>query len=249
MRHDRTLEELWDSAEPTVERFDPEAVRHLPPTVQRYFRRALGPGTKLSLCARVKMTGSIKLKPGWCNFVAEQVLRWDRGFVWSATARMNGLPVTGFDRLVDGEGAMRWRLLGLFSVMTADGAQVARAAAGRLHAEAIWMPAALLGDEVQWTEVAPGRVRASFDAHHEHSDLDLEISDNGEVRGCALQRWGDMNTGEFGYHPFGGTAEAARTFDGTTIPTQHRVGWMFGTSRFEEEGEFFRCTLTDVKYR
>lgn len=249
MRHDRTLDELWDSAEPAVKRFEPESVRHLPPAVQRYFLRAFGSGAKLSLCARLRMKGSIKLKPGWCSFVAEQVLRWDRGFVWSATAKMNGLPVTGFDRLVDGDGAMRWKLLGLFPVMAAEGAQVARAAAGRLHAEAIWIPAALLGDDVRWTEVAPGRVRALIDAHNERSELELELDDDGKLRSCSLQRWGDMNTGEFAYHAFGGTAEAHGTFHGITIPTQHRVGWMFGTPRFEEEGEFFRCTLTDVEYR
>lgn len=31
--------------------------------------------------------------------------------------------------------------------------------------------------------------------------------------------------------------------EGITIPTQLRVGWFFGSERFETEGEFFRVTV------
>jgi hypothetical protein len=34
-----------------------------------------------------------------------------------------------------------------------------------------------------------------------------------------------------------------------TIPTRVRVGWYFGTSRFESEGEFFRATIEDAIFR
>ncbi|NOZ01440.1 MAG: hypothetical protein GXP54_06070 [Deltaproteobacteria bacterium] len=195
------------------------------------------------------MSGTIKLDPGWCEFVAEQVIRWDRGFVWSARAKVNGLPVVGFDRLVDGHGAMRWKLLGLFPVMKADGRDIARAAAGRLHAEAIWLPAVLLGSDVVWTDTDQNHTTATINAHGERSELDIQIDEDGRVRSCCLQRWGDMNTGEFSFHPFGGLVESEHTFEGITIPTRHRVGWLFGTSRFEDEGEFFRCILEDVQFR
>jgi hypothetical protein len=195
------------------------------------------------------MSGSIKLEPGWCEFEAEQVIGWDRGFVWAARAKVRGLSVTGFDRMVDGTAAMRWKLLGLFPVMRAEGAEIARAAAGRLHAETIWLPAALLGSDVVWTEVDSTHIRAAIDAHGEPSDLELTIDERGALASCSLSRWGDLNTGKFGYHPFGGTAARERSFDGVTIPTEHHVGWYFGTSRFENEGEFFRCTVRDVRYR
>ena len=233
MQHDKTLEELWETAVVSTERFDPASIEHLPATAQRYVTHALAPGAKLSRCVRLTMTGTIKLDPGWCEFEAEQVIRWDRGFVWAARATVKGLPVTGFDRWVDGDGAMRWKLLGLLPVMKADGSEITRAAAGRLHAEAIWLPAVLLGPAVVWTDVDPGRARVTIDAHGERSELGLEIDDDGAVRNCSLSRWGDLNTGAFGYHPFGGTAEGERTFEGITIPVKHRVGWFFGTARFE----------------
>ena len=39
------------------------------------------------------------------------------------------------------------------------------------------------------------------------------------------------------------------SFAGYTIPTRMRVGWHFGTDRFEPEGEFFRVTIDDAAYR
>ncbi len=249
MRHDKTLEQLWSGAEASMRSFDPASADRLPETARRYIRHAFAPGARLSECVRLHMTGSIKLDSGWCAFEAEQVIVWRRGFVWSARAKVNGLPVTGFDRMVDGEGAMRWRLLGLFKVMAADGPQVARAAAGRLHAEAIWLPAVLLRPEVIWTDIDAHRTRASIDAHGEASDLELEIDDAGAVRSCTLARWGDLDTGTFAYHPFGGTADGERSFDGVTIPCRHRVGWAFGTPDFEGEGEFFRCTIDSAQFR
>jgi hypothetical protein len=36
--------------------------------------------------------------------------------------------------------------------------------------------------------------------------------------------------------------EKSATFGGYTIPVRMRVGWHFGTERFESEGEFFRVT-------
>jgi hypothetical protein len=44
-------------------------------------------------------------------------------------------------------------------------------------------------------------------------------------------------------------AEKEATFGGLTIPSQLRIGWHFGTDRFEPEGEFFRCTIDEASFR
>ncbi|GBE74174.1 MAG: hypothetical protein ACK4YL_09535 [Microcystis sp.] len=51
------------------------------------------------------------------------------------------------------------------------------------------------------------------------------------------------------YVDFGGIIEEEGTFCGYTIPTRLRIGWYFGTERFESEGEFFRVTIDDAIYR
>lgn len=249
MYRDSTLEELWRTAPPARSTFDPNSIARFPPAAQRYLRHALAPGSKLATCARLTMTGTIRLEVGWCPFDAEQVLRWDRGFVWAARTSVRGLPVRGFDRLVDGEGAMRWKLLGLLPVMTARGPNVSRSAAGRLHAEAIWVPAVFLGPSVHWSAPNAGRAVATINAHGERSVLDLDTDEQGAVRACSLSRWGNPNGGAFGHHWFGAVTEAERTFDGITVPVRLRAGWHYGTPRFENDGEFFRCTVETVVFR
>jgi len=39
------------------------------------------------------------------------------------------------------------------------------------------------------------------------------------------------------------------TFSDYTIPTRLRIGWYFGTDRFEPYGEFSRCIVEEATYR
>ena len=63
------------------------------------------------------------------------------GFYWAA--RVAGL-ISGFDRYLDGQGELRWKLLGVVPVTQAEGPDVARSAVGRAAGEAMWLPPALL---------------------------------------------------------------------------------------------------------
>jgi len=62
--------------------------------------------------------------------------------IWSATVRMHAMPIGGFDRLVDDEGAMRWKLFGIIPIVTASGPDITRSAMGRVVAESVWLPSA-----------------------------------------------------------------------------------------------------------
>lgn len=245
---DHLLEELWQTAPPTTARFDPASIAALPPAARRYLEHALAPGAPLATAMRVDMHGELKLGDAWHDFTAEQVLRWDRGFVWHAKTRMKGLPVSGSDRLVDGEGVMRWKMLGLVLVMSAEGPDIARSGAGRLHAESLWMPGVLLGEDTVWSGGDEAHPHAVIRAHGELSELELAIAPDGALSGFKLARWGKVDDTPFHYEDFGGSAANERTFDGITIPTSYRVGWFYGSERFEAEGEFIRLQLDRVTY-
>ena len=77
----------------------------------------------------------------------------------------------------------------------------------------------------------------------------VEYVQANRLRTLAMLRWGDPEHHGYGAYPFGGIVEAERTFDGFTIPSKLRIGWYFGTDRWESEGEFFRCELDDATYR
>ena len=194
------------------------------------------------------MHGEIKLQR-WLPFRAEQVICWPRGMIWRASTRLHGTPIRGSDRIVDGAGAMRWRLFGILPVMVASGPDITRSAAGRLAAESVWLPSVLCGPDVSWVASDPSHARAAFTVQGHKTALDLTIDDRGRLEAIQLQRWGNPDNTEFREIAFGGVVDAEGSFGDYTIPTRLRIGWHFGTSGFESDGEFFRATIDDATYR
>jgi hypothetical protein len=195
------------------------------------------------------MRGEIRLKATWHRFNAAEVIRWNRGFVWHAKVRMKGLPVSGFDRLIDGQGAMRWSLLGIVPIVMASGLDVSQSAVDRMLTEAVWLPSVLLDPSVTWTEQDATHVGADVTLGEQRGHLELSLDEEGRIRSVSTLRWGNPEGKAYRELPFGGMAEEERRFDGFTIPSKLRIGWYFGGDRFESEGEFFRCTIDEAVYR
>lgn len=247
-----SLNTLWNSATSQERVFHLDDFTHLPYAAKRYLKHAIEPGTKLASAVRLKMHGEIKLKK-WIPFKAEQVICWEHGLIWSATAWMNGLPIVGSDRIIDGIGAMQWKLLGLFPVMTASGADITRSSIGRLQSESVCLPSVFCGDDVSWASIdsspLDSSLHSSFVVQGERAELDFTLEQTGRLQTFKLPRWGSPEGAEFHDVDFGGILEEEGTFCGYTIPTRLRIGWYFGSERFESEGEFFRATIDDAIYR
>jgi hypothetical protein len=239
------LDALFESAPAASKRFDPAAFAHLPPPVQGYLRGAIAPGTPLASAVRLRMHGSLRLKR-WRRFVAEEVLVQGRGMIWRAKVRMGLFGVRGFDRFVDGVGAMQWKLGGVVSVVRADGPDVTRSAAGRFAAESIWLPSVFCDERVTW-RADNGVVHARLPTDGEVQDLALSLS-----RGClqqvSLKRWGNPDDGAFGSFDFGAQVEQQARFGGYTITARVRVGWHLGSPGFDE-GQFFHATIDEATFR
>ena len=141
---------------------------------------------------------------------------------------------------------MNWKILGLVRVVHADGPDVSRSAAGRVVAEAVWVPTALLPRfGVTWTAADPHHITASYRLDEADIDLQYTLGDDARVRSVVFDRWDDPdNTGTWGHHPSGFEVTGFSTFDGVTIPSARRAGWFYGTDRWDE-GEFFRAEITD----
>jgi hypothetical protein len=243
-----SLDDLWNSAPSAKGTLDARRVSRLPEGARRYLGHAIAPGTPLASALRLRMHGEIRLK-GWCSFSAEQVICWQRGFIWRASVRMHGLPVRGSDRFVDGQGAMSWKLFGIVPMVDASGPDITRSAAGRLNIESIWLPSVLCGDEVAWTASDTSHLHARFTAHNETAEVDCIVDEEGALQSVSMARWGNPEGAEFHYAGFGARAQEEGRFAGYRIPTRLRVGWYFGTERFDSEGEFFRATIDEAAYR
>lgn len=224
-------------------RFSAAETDDLPPAVRRFFRSAIAVGTPLAMSARLRMRGRIKVGR-WLPFRAREFLTPHDGFVWWGSAA--GI-IVGSDRYVEGVGVADWKLGGLFTVMHAEGPDASRSAAGRGGAEGVWLPTALLPRfGVVWSAHADDLISASYRVGSTPLVVQYRLDEHGRVRSFVFDRWGDPDdSGAWNWHPFGGEATAYRTFDGVTIPSAGRVGWFYGTRRWDD-GEFFRYEITDL---
>ncbi len=214
--------------------------------VRRYFQAAVTPGTRLARAARLRMRGSIKLANRWVPFRSDELLAPLHGYYWPATVA-GGL-LRGSDDYDGTAASMVWRLLGLIPIIHASGPDVARSAAGRAVAEAIWLPTALLPRYgVDWRASDNEHLVADIPIGGERVALHITIGDDGLVRSDHLDRWNDPDgTGSFGWYPFGIEVGSSSTFPcGITMPATGVGGWNHGSDRWHE-GEFFRYTISDL---
>jgi hypothetical protein len=244
----RSLKDLWNLAPPAPSAPRPDDLSHLPEAAQRYLRHALAPGAPLATAVRLTMHGEIKLRR-WMPFEAEEVIHAEHGMIWNARVGSGLGQLRGSDRVVDGHGSMGWKMLGILPVVRGSGPDITRSGAGRLAAELIWLPSALLSPAVFWSGFHPSRTQASRNVQGQPASINLSVGERGELTAFSLARWGNPDGTSFRSVEFGGYSEGESTFGGITIPTRLRVGWYFGTDRFYREGEFFRVTIDKAVFR
>jgi hypothetical protein len=93
----------------------------------------------------------------------------------------------------------------------------------------------------------PG-VRGTWQIDGHCETVDLDIGEDGRLRGAVIWRWGNPNGASYARYPFGVSVESEGTFSGITIPTRVRAGWWWHTDK-QAGGEFFRATITDAAFR
>jgi hypothetical protein len=226
------------TATAAVETFDPAATMGLPEPARRWLGHAIAPGTPLWGRAELTMHGQIKLGR-WRPFTARQALSPPDGYTWAATARVAGLPVTGYDRLGPGGGEMRWRLLRLFPVLTEAGPDVTRSACGRLAGEIVLIPTAFRHASWSRGEHANTAV-ASWQFATGTEAAELRITRSGRLAEVRVYRWGHPGGRPFGRYPFSVRIEAESRFGGIAIPSVFRAAW--------GESEFFRAEITGAVF-
>lgn len=220
----------------------PSPLDALPEPARRCLGHALGERLGGVETVELEMHGQIKLS-GWRPFKARQEINKRLGMIWKAQTRLFGLPVRGFDRVWHGYGTSEWWLLGFIPMVFAHGRNISRSGLGRMAAESIWIPSRLVESDVLWKQTGPDSASFEIELFGETTVVELHLAASGKIETISFLRWGKPVGLPFGEYPFGGYVDEEATFDGFTIPSRLRLGWHFGTDRFESEGEFFRATV------
>jgi hypothetical protein len=210
--------------------------------MRRWLRHSITAGTPLAQAALLAMTGEIRLGR-WRAFRATQLLAPGRGYVWAASTRFAGLPVTGLDRYSNGCGEMRWRMAGVLPFASASGVDVSASASGRLAAELSLLPTAY--DVASWRPDGPDRFVGWMLIDGRDESVTFHVDGDGRLREVRLSRWGNPLGLRYGRYPFGVVCLDESTFDGITVPAAFTAGWFIGTDRWSE-GCFYRARITSL---
>jgi hypothetical protein len=170
---------------------------------------------------------------------------------WLAHAIAGGAPLlTSVELRMHGEIRLgRWRLLNAVPVMTADGDDVTRSAAGRHAGELlVACPAAALGPDVTWRPADEDRAVASVSVGDRVHDVTLTIAATGALTELVMERWGNPGGEPFGRHVFGAVLRDEARFGGFAIPREVTAGWHCGTQRWPE-GQFIRYSIDAARFR
>jgi len=214
--------------------FSADHLAGLPEPARRYLRHAITIGTPLADACRLTLRGSMCPAPGQprLSLTATEVLAPREGFVWTAKSRMYGVPLHVRDHYAAETGGVEVLLLGVLPIPVGSGADVTRSSRGRLVAEAVWCPTALVHPSVTWTSAGPDRARYTLSVDGEPITVTLDLDADGALRAVSLPRWGDV-AGPPQLLPYGFRVEAEARFDGVTLPTHVTGGWMYGTDAFD----------------
>lgn len=237
-------------ARPSLGTFEPAMVADLPEIARRYFNHAIAVGTPLHTTVRVEMEGTFLLGTS-ASFqsyamTARQILSPPLEFVWVPVMRSGAMTISGSDALVQGAGWTRFWINGLVPVVNLqDTPDLNLSARARAAMESVWAPASLLpANGVAWEQTGPNAARLTFGTSLE--PVDLTLAADGRVLEIVTMRWSDVNADKtFRLQPFGGTMGAEQTFAGFTIPSELKVGNLYGSPDYLP---FFQARITAAEY-
>jgi hypothetical protein len=248
---------VWAALEAAREadppRYDPTMTTDLPEVAQRYFARAIEPGTPLHRVVRLQMEGSFIMSGNPMPMTARQILAPPaQGFVWQAEVGEGLMRFAGSDGHHRAQGSeeswTKFWLHGLIPLARIGGTDDhARAAATRAMMEAIWAPATLLPQfGAKWTQTGPDRAEIRFAHAPGLAPLQITFDAQGDPVEAVSLRWTDANPEKaYRLQPFGGRMLETGIHQGFRIPVRVEMGNMFGTPDY---APFFLVTISRAEF-
>jgi hypothetical protein len=161
-------------------------LRHLPPAVRRYLENTGSVGRARVDSFRVRMRGEIRRSPTsrWMRFEADQHgFIPDRARLFLLRAWQLGVPFQAYHRYVGSSATMEVELLSLFKIVDARGPEMDQSETVTMFNDMCMLaPASLVARDIQWREIDPLKVHASFtNAGHTISAV-LSFDESGNLR-------------------------------------------------------------------
>ena len=220
----------------------------LPAPVAAYFRFALQDGQPRIRAATIRHQGQFAINKKWVPFVSVQHFSArPAAFVWDAKMKMNALiNVRVRDSFWNGRGAMKVKLLALFSVMDAhDDAALDAGSLMRYLAEAAWLPTALLPSQnLKWTPIDEHKSLATLSDGATTVALEFTFNERGEISEFFAPARVYSTKGESKSFPWRGRLWNYQERNGVMIPLEGEVSWQMP----QGNEPYYRGKIVDVEY-
>lgn len=143
-----------------------EDIKHLPAIVQKYLHYSCSVGKEKVLNFRAEFTGGIRSKSSedFMSLMSVQYNFTDNPErIFYITAKKKGIPAKGIHLYKDRKAIMLIKLLGLFTVVNAQGKEMNQGETVTLFNDMCFMaPASLIDRNIEWKEIDNTTVDAKF---------------------------------------------------------------------------------------
>ena len=246
---DEAIAEMRPTTNQNAEIVSFNDLENLPAPVARYFRFALKDGQPIKHRAEIKHTGEFNMAEKWIPFESTEHFSSDPpAFLWDADMEMNPLMnVRVRDGYSHGRGKMQGKILGLLSVVNANGGdpKLASGALQRYLAESAWQPSALLPSKnLKWESIDENRALATLTDSGVTVSLEFTFNEKGEIVGAfSPARFREIN-GEYKPFPWAGRFWNYQERGGMMIPIEGEVEWQMP----ERKLPYWRGRVAEVIY-
>ena len=220
---------------------------NLPEPVRRYAEYAGLLGTQSIKFAHLEHTGFFRTTPSEDFFPIngeEFFITQSPGFIWNGQLKINRLPIAVRDRYWNGEGNMLVQALWSFPLVNETGKEINISSLLRYLMEAVWIPTALLGDNIQWTAIDKNTAKATITDGDISGSVIFTFNEKGAItHAITYDRYrteGDQQVKS----PWMATMRDYKAINGFIVPTKANVAW-------EIDGEEFvyaKFLVTNIDY-
>lgn len=230
-----------------VKEINENDINGLPEPVQKWLKFSQVIKKNEIKTVRLKQEGLMRTKPGQTGMKteAEQYFNTiDPAFVWKA--KVNIAPFiyfAGEDKYYDGKGKMTIKILSLFPVVDAKGAEIDQGTLTRYLGEIVWFPTAALSEYITWEEVDSNTAKATMSYKGTTASGIFRFEDDGKLVSYSCERY---YTGDQGYslESYYAPVWDYKEFSGIKIPTRAKAVWKLDSGDYE----YYEMEITDIEY-
>jgi hypothetical protein len=205
-----------------------DMLQDLPEPVQRYMAYTGVVGKPWIDTVRVQHAGRFRLgqdRPWMPMRAVQTYTTGPPGFFWKARFKMAGLwLLSAQDRYEGGQGHMFGKMAGLWTMFDARGEEIDQGTMLRYLSEMIWIPTALLGENITWQGIDDHSAQVTFSDCGKSVSARMAFDSDGKPVNFVTRRYREINGG-YSLDPWSTPMVAYGERAGLNLPVHGQAVW------------------------